>query len=64
MTGTLVPEGSPSTNGHDGRLSAAELSHALSERILDALVDDHGGDTSGGVHTGWLRMRRRERSAS
>jgi hypothetical protein len=64
VTGTLVPDGSPSTDGHDRRLSPAAPSVELSERILDALVDDHGGDTIGGVHKGWLRMRRRERSAS
>jgi len=32
----------------------------LSERILDALVDEHGADTVGGCPRAWLRMKRRK----
>lgn len=31
----------------------------LSQRILDALVDEHGTDSVGGCPRAWLRMRRR-----
>jgi anti-sigma regulatory factor (Ser/Thr protein kinase) len=31
----------------------------LSERILDALVDDHGYDKSNGDHQVWLRVKRK-----
>ena len=39
-----------------GRPGANELS----ERILDALVDEHGADVVGGCPRAWLRMRRRK----
>ena len=32
----------------------------LSERILDALVDEHGMDNAGGAPCAWIVMRRRE----
>jgi hypothetical protein len=35
----------------------------FSERILDALVDEHGSRTAGGTLTCWMRMRRREGAA-
>ena len=62
VVGTLVPEGEPSRNGQDPNASEAPLSVELSQRILDALVDDHGADAVGGVHRAWLRMRRPELS--
>jgi hypothetical protein len=62
VTGTLIPENRPSGNGRRPRPEMAAVSNELSERILDALVDDHGGDTLGDVHRAWLRMRRQEHS--
>ena len=45
----------------DGVSPGATLaSHELSERILDALVDDHGEDMIGGVQRAWLRIRRQD----
>lgn len=40
-------------------LAVAQPANELSERILDALVDEHGTDTVGGCPRAWLRMRRR-----
>ena len=62
VTGTLIPENSPSGNGRQPRPEMVAISNELSERILDALVDDHGGDIMGDVHRAWLRMRRQEHS--
>ena len=62
VVGTRIPEGDPSSNGHGPGETTVPLSFELSERILDALVDDHGADTIGGVHRAWLRVRRREAS--
>jgi hypothetical protein len=58
IVGTLVPEGDPSSNGHTPDRTLPALSFDLSQRILDALVDDHGTDAMGGVHRAWLRVRR------
>jgi hypothetical protein len=63
IVGTLIPEGEPSSNGSQGAATRSPLSFELSQRILDALVDDHGSDAVGGVHRAWLRVRRREHSA-
>jgi hypothetical protein len=60
VVGTLIPEDDPSSNGHDPGPAASLLSVELSQRILDALVDEHGADAIGGVHRGWLRVKRRE----
>jgi hypothetical protein len=62
VVGTLVPDGGPSDDQNQPERSDAPLSLELSQRILDALVDDHGADAIGGVHRAWLRMRRREPS--
>ena len=63
VVGTLVPEGEPSSNGHDpAHVDVAALRSSCRKRILDALVDDHGADAIGGVHRAWLRVRRRELS--
>jgi anti-sigma regulatory factor (Ser/Thr protein kinase) len=35
----------------------------LSERILDALVDEHGAESRDGTVVSWLRLRRREATA-
>jgi hypothetical protein len=59
---TLTPGNDPSGNGRHPRLSPAGAAEELSERILDALVDDHGGDVIGDVHRAWLRVRRQEHS--
>jgi hypothetical protein len=63
VVGCLFPEGSPSSNGQHRPEATSEASHELSERILDALVDGHGGDTTDGVQRAWLRMRRQEHLA-
>jgi hypothetical protein len=42
-----------------GDLAVAQPANELSERILDALVDEHGTDVVGGCPRAWLRMRRR-----
>lgn len=60
VTGTLTPDGSLSGNGHRPPAAVTEPSDELSERILDALVDDHGGETIGDVHRAWLRIKRHE----
>jgi hypothetical protein len=60
VLGTLVPDGDPASNGHAPGQSGPALSIDLSERILDALVDDHGSDAVGGVYRAWLRVRRQE----
>jgi hypothetical protein len=60
--GTLVPEGDPASNGQAPARQGSPLPFELSQRILDALVDYHGNDAVGGVHRGWLRLRRQELS--
>jgi len=57
VIGTLRAAGTPSSNGRQPA-AASEAAVELSERILDALVDDHGGETVDGVQRAWLRMRR------
>jgi serine/threonine-protein kinase RsbW len=56
VLGTLVPVGDPSSNGHRAPIADTGASDELSERILDALVDGHGGDEIDGVHRSWVRM--------
>jgi serine/threonine-protein kinase RsbW len=52
----------PSAVDHpDG--SGVEYRNDLSDRIVDALVDEHGQDTQGGHPRAWLRKRRASRSA-
>jgi hypothetical protein len=66
VIGTQVPE--PANNGRDPSMNESHQAQSmvtlaafdLSERILDALVDEHGEDTIGGVHRAWLRMSRRD----
>ena len=58
VVGTLVPEGDPQANGLLPKRGDSASALELSQRILDALVDDHGSDAIGGVHRAWLRMRR------
>ena len=60
VVGTLTPGDDPSGNGHHRGLTSAGAAEELSERILDALVDDHGGDVIGGVERAWLRVRRQD----
>ncbi|HUY64255.1 MAG TPA: hypothetical protein VMV14_07020 [Acidimicrobiales bacterium] len=52
----------PGDDDHQPRqeLGLAQLANELSERILDALVDEHGTDLAGGLARAWLRMRRRQ----
>jgi len=56
VLGTLVPVGGPSSNGHRAPMADAGTYDELSERILDALVDGHGGDEIDGIHRAWVRM--------
>jgi len=60
--GTLTPEEGVSANGRHPAPAVSGSSFELSERILDALVDDHGVETIGEVHRAWLRMRARNTS--
>jgi hypothetical protein len=60
VTATLVPENGASGNGRRHPVDLSGPSEELSERILDALVDDHGSETIGDVHRAWLRIRRQE----
>lgn len=62
VVATLVHDGEPSSNGHASERTELALSIDLSQRILDALVDDHGVDVIGGVYRAWLRVRRQELS--
>jgi hypothetical protein len=63
VIGTLVPDESPDTNGSFPSAVETTVSQELAERILDALVDDHGTDTVGNAHRAWLRMRRKDHPA-
>jgi Histidine kinase-like ATPase domain len=63
VMGTFVPDDDPSANGQHPRDTRRDRSFELSERILDALVDDRGSDVVGGVHREWLCLRRKARSA-
>jgi len=63
VVGTLVATGrdlaqvpEPATVSGTGGPTPRELS----ERILDALVDEHGLDNAGGAPRGWMVLRRRE----
>lgn len=58
VVGVVGRDGHPSGNGH-GAASVKKPSYELAERILEALVDEHGGDTVDGVRRVWLRVRRR-----
>jgi hypothetical protein len=46
-------------HGPQRELGLARPANELSERILDALVDEHGADVVAGCPRAWLRMRRR-----
>jgi hypothetical protein len=61
VVGTRVPDDHLAGNG-DASPSSTPASYELSERILDALVDDHGEDTIGAVQRAWLRLRRQDRA--
>lgn len=43
-------------------VTAAPPRHELSDRIVEALVDEHGKDSQGGRARAWLRKRRSARS--
>ncbi len=59
VVGTFIPDEEPSTNGQHSRPTRHDPSFELSERILDALVDEHGSDVVGGVRREWLCLRRK-----
>ena len=58
VMGTRIPAGGPSTNGHHPHPDGSGPALELSERILDALVEEHGADMIGTTHRAWFRMRR------
>ncbi len=60
VVGTRVPDDRLAGNGHDAQPPSTPASNELSERILDALVDDHGEDTIGTLQRAWLRVRRQD----
>jgi len=60
---TRIPQDGPSGNGHHPTAAVSAPSVELSERILDALVDHHGGDVIGDVQRAWLRVSRQEHLA-
>jgi hypothetical protein len=62
VVGTLIPGSDAGAKANGSLPPESALSAELSLRILDALVDDHGSDSIGGVHRAWLRVRRRESS--
>lgn len=58
VVGTLRPEA-----GAPGGDLLGQSDDGLSERILDALVDEHGHDSSDGRPQAWLRKRRARQQA-
>jgi hypothetical protein len=58
VMGTRIPDDGPSTNGHHPQPNGSGPAFELSERILDALVEEHGADTIGTMVRAWFRMRR------
>jgi hypothetical protein len=62
VVGSLVPEGS-TAGDQQGETESSYLALELSQRILDALVDEHGADDVGGAPRAWLRVRHRSLSA-
>jgi len=57
VTATVGDNDSHGPRGQD-RLVATPKPNELSERILDALVDEHGFDYQNGTSSSWLRVRR------
>jgi serine/threonine-protein kinase RsbW len=51
------------SDGTTGRRTAGASSDGLSARILDALVDEHGRDSTNGCPRIWLRKRRARQRA-
>jgi hypothetical protein len=62
VVGSLVPEGNAASDNQAG-MQSSHLALELSQRILDALVDEHGADDVGSAPRAWLRVRRRDLSA-
>jgi len=60
VIGTLLPvDGDAPEISDPGRgPQAVPTLNELSERILDALVDEHGTDSVGGAPRAWIRVRR------
>jgi anti-sigma regulatory factor (Ser/Thr protein kinase) len=63
VTGALTGGDEPPGNSHHPRPTTAGPSDELSERILDALVDDHGEEAADATHRAWLRMSRQKHLA-
>jgi hypothetical protein len=62
VVASLILDGGPSAQ-QDVGTQPGPLSFELSQRILEALVDEHGADDLGGAPRAWLRVRRRELQA-
>jgi hypothetical protein len=58
VTGTFVPQNGATNNGNAPDDAQPPHARELSQRILDALVDEHGSDCIGGLHRAWLRLHR------
>jgi hypothetical protein len=63
VVATLSPAGADALSAVGDPASIdAPTPNELSERILDALVDEHGAEAVGGVPSAWIILRRREPS--
>ena len=62
VVASLVLKVDLAVNDHSATESGP-LVYELSQRILDALVDEHGADDVGGAPRAWLRVGRRDLSA-
>jgi len=62
VRGTVQPAAEVGTadtaNGSPATAPGFTEASELSERILDALVDDHGSEANGSGHSAWLRKER------
>jgi hypothetical protein len=59
VIGKLVPDDTAPAVAIRARTAPPPALNELSQRILDALVDEHGRDGAGGLPRAWIRVRRR-----
>lgn len=59
VVATLDDHSAGGVGAHEA-FAAAARANEFSERILDALVDEHGIEERDGTRSSWLRMHRRE----
>lgn len=62
VVATLLPAEDDADRSRLGRI-AVRPANELSERILDALVDEHGTDSVQGAPRAWMRIHRRQGTA-